>query len=159
MKFIYILIALISTITLRAQDNPERIEAKELFTRIQKGGKPAVVQFWVPNCKSKEEIVQSYKELVEKHSDKIDFYFVGITNLPSLIIELDKKLNFEYPFYYLGGNKEKDLMERKTEFASTLIELFNQGTKKDFITLYIKNSDNIYYDESIEVDMSKILDL
>lgn len=50
-------------------------------------------------------------------------------------------------------------MERKTEFASTLIELFNQGTKKDFITLYIKNSDNIYYDESIEVDMSKILDL
>ena len=111
----------------------------------------------MPNCKAKEEIVQAYKELVEKHSEKIDFYFVGITNLPDLIIELDTKLKFDYPLYYIGGNKDKDLMERREEFANRLLELLNNGIGGDFITLYIKDLKNINYDESIDVDMKKIL--
>lgn len=157
MKFFYFFIAVFFTITLKAQNTPERIEPEELFEKIKSSDRPSVVQFWVPNCKAKEEIVQAYKELVEKHSEKIDFYFVGITNLPDLIIELDTKLKFDYPLYYIGGNKDKDLMERREEFANRLLELLNNGIGGDFITLYIKDLKNINYDESIDVDMKKIL--
>lgn len=157
MKFFYFFVAVFVTITLKAQNTPERIEPEDLFEKIKSSGKPAVVQFWVPNCKAKEEIVQAYKKLVEKYSSEIDFYFVGITNLPDLIIELDNKLKFNYPFYYIGGDKNKDLIERKMEFSDRLLKLLNKGAGGDFITLYIKDLRNINYDESIDVDIEKIL--
>jgi len=157
MKFFYFFIAVFVTITLEAQNTPKRIEPEDIFERIKLSDKPAIVQFWVPNCKAKEEIIQAYKKLVEKYSTEIDFYFVGITNLPNLIIELDNKFKFDYPLYYIGGDKNKDLMERKVEFSNQLLKLLNNGEGGDFITLYIKDLKNINYDESIDVDIEKIL--
>lgn len=157
MKFFYLFIAILFTINFKAQNTPVRVEPEELFEKIKSSDRPSVIQFWVPNCKEREEIVHAYKELVEKHSEKIDFYFIGITNLPNLIIEIDTKLKFDYPLYYIGGNKDKDLMKRREEFANRLLELLNNGVGEDFITLYIKDLQNINYDESVDIDIEKIL--
>lgn len=136
---------------------PERITAQDLYSKIAQSSKPALIQFWVPNCGNKNNIVRDYKELTDLHGDAVDFYFVGITNLVHLITDVSTHVDYNYPLYYLGYDASIDLMERKERFAFELLKLMGVETFDDFNTLYIKELEVIHCSNGIGIDVGIVL--
>ncbi|MBW8359076.1 MAG: hypothetical protein K0M63_04645 [Weeksellaceae bacterium] len=156
MKYSIILFLMLNAFTY-AQQKIYSLTPDELAFKIQSCNNPSIVQFWVPNCENNIEIVEGYKNLMEKHGNAINFYFIGITNKEELVQELMAKTNYPFDFYIIDKNiSPENLNLRKEAFNKIFTEKIS-AEKKDFITGYfgIKNN-RFFLNNSIKVRRSRI---
>lgn len=123
--------------------NAQKIEALtplSLYEKIKNSPKPAVVQFWIPNCENRVEIVKNYQNLIKTHGENIDFYFIGITNKEELIADLMAETQFSATLYMADKSiSPNDIYQRLPIFSHEFSRLV-KGKKKDFITAYLSKN-------------------
>lgn len=136
------------------------LTADQLAEKLINGNKPAsVVQYWIPNCAAAESIVENFKHWEEQYNDQIDFYFVGITNRDSLILNLIQKGNYSYPLYVVDPIVDSNLNQRMQTFSVQLNKLL-QRKPQSFITLYYNRKEKtIQFDKKAMVNEKKLLQL
>jgi thiol-disulfide isomerase/thioredoxin len=129
---------------------------QQLIDSSKASGRPAIIQFWIPNCAASKEIVIKYKQLQEEYGTEADFYFIGITNKDSLVSNLVSATGYNHKIYVADAAVAEDLMDRRSVFCNEVCRLL--GTKeKDFITLYLdKNNTPIYIGDDLEIKPKKI---
>jgi len=137
MKKLILFIALcFYTISSSAQAEIKTLTAKQVYDLIQQSEKPALVEFWIPNCSNNVEIVKEYKKVIEKYGSEIDFYLMGITAKPELVQELIDKTGFNYPLYIINVDQQINLMEKRTVFEQQFLSFFKK-IHREFIRIYI----------------------
>lgn len=139
-KFLSLLtLLMIFTGKIYAQHKITHLSATELVEKLYKGDKRAsVVQYWIPNCATAESQVQQFKIWQETYGNQIDFYFIGITNKDSLVLNLIDKTNYTYPLYIIDATVDANLNQRMQTFSMQLNQLLKRKPQS-FITLYWNN--------------------
>ena len=124
---------------------PVHITTEHIHQKIRTADKPIIVQFWIPNCSNSAEIIQQYNEIIKKYGQKIDFYFIGITNSDTLFCSKLKGNQFININYFMISNTEhQELVKCKQNFCFALCKLMNLKAK-DFLTIYVNKSKNKTY--------------
>lgn len=140
------------TISSFAQAEIKTLTAKQVYDLIQQSEKPAVVEFWVPNCANNIEILKNYKKVVEKYDNEIDFYLMGITAKPELVQELIDKTGFNYPLYIINVDEPINLMEKRTVFEQQFLALFKKKHRQ-FIRMYVtKDHKVLKINKTLDID-------
>lgn len=155
-KLILFIVLCFYTISSSAQAGIKTLDAKQVYDLIQQSDKPAIVEFWGPNCSNNVEIVKKYKNVVEKYGNEIDIYLIGITAKPELVQELIDKTSFSYPLYIINVNQQIGLMEKRTVFEQQFLALFKKRHRQ-FIRMYITKDHKVFkINKSLGID-DKIL--
>ena len=140
-----------------SQKNNQIISLKpeSLLHKILGNNKPAIIQFWNPNCENVKNILKEYKLLEKKYSNTIDFYFIGITNRQSLVVNDLKVTNYNYKIYIIDVNFEKEILKRKERFTKEISKILKIKSN-DFITLVLnKNHKVIYQGDLLKIEPYK----
>ena len=118
-----------------AQTDIYTVSPAELFEKMQQAKRPAVVQFWIPNCSVAVETLKEYDHLQHTWEGKIDFYFVGITNKPELIQNAMAASGFSRTVYMADTLASGPIAARMKNFSSAFSVLAGKGSH-DWITVY-----------------------
>lgn len=144
------------TISSFSQAEIKTLTAKQMYDLIQQSNKPSFVAFWNPNCEVGEEVLLKYQSVINKYSQKINVYIIGLTDMHDLMVKMSNKVGLDYPLYSLGGDKSLNLFNRKQKFVQEISELTNIDSG-DFIMMYSKGSGYFdFIDDTVEIDYSKL---
>lgn len=155
-KLILFIVLCFYTISSFGQAEIKTLDAKQVYDLIQLSDKPSFVTFWNPNCESGENVLLECQAVINKYSQKIDVYIIGLTDMHDLMVEMSNKVGLNYPLYSLGGDKSLNLFKRKQKFVTEILELTNIDSG-DFIMLYSNGSGDLdFIDDTVEIDYSKL---
>lgn len=155
-KLILFIVLCLYTISSSAQAEIKTLDAKQVYDLIQQSEKPSFVTFWNPNCESGEKVFLECQAVINKYSQKIVVYVIGLTDMHDLMIEMSNKVGLNYPLYSLGGDKSLNLFKRKQKFVQEISELTNIDSG-DFIMMYSKGSGDFdFIDDTVEIDYNKL---
>ncbi len=144
------------TVSSFAQAEIKTLNAKQVYDLIQKSDKPSFVAFWNPNCEVGEEVLLKYQSVINKYSQKINVYIIGLTDMHDLMLEMSNKVGLDYPLYSLGGDKSLNLFKRKQKFVQEISKLTNIESG-DFIMLYSNGLGDLdFINDTGEIDYSKL---
>ncbi len=136
---------------------PISITAEYLYQKIKTAEKPVIVQFWIPNCSNSAEIIQEYDETVKNYGQKIDFYFIGITDSDALFLSKLKGNKYINKNYFMISNIENQaLVKCKKNFCLALCKLMNVSPK-EFITVCVnKTKHKTYFTDDVDITKKMI---
>lgn len=144
------------TISSFSQVEIKTLTAKQVYDLIQQSNKPSFVAFWNPNCEVGEEVLLKYQSVINKYSQKINVYIIGLTDMHDLMVEMSNKVGLDYPLYSLGGDKSLNLFKRKQQFVQEISKLTNIESG-DFIMMYSKGAGDFdFIDDTVEIDYDEL---
>jgi thiol-disulfide isomerase/thioredoxin len=158
-KYIWVLFLYFGTTDLLKSQNiinlkPTQVTAEHIHQKLKTAEKPVIVQFWIPNCSNSAEIIQQYNEVIKNYGQKIDFYFIGITNSDTLFCSKLQGNEYINKNYFMISNIEhQELVKCKQKFCLALCKLMNLKIK-DFLTIYVNKSKNKAYTTD-DIDITK----
>lgn len=144
------------TVLSSAQVEIKTLNAEQVYNLIQQSDKPSFVAFWNPNCEVGEEVLLKYQSVINKYSQKINVYIIGLTDMHDLMFEMSNKVGLDYPLYAIGGDKSLNIFKRKQKFVQEISKLTNVDNG-DFIMLYSNGFGDLdFIVDTGEIDYSKL---
>lgn len=155
-KLMLFIVLCFYTVSSFAQAEIKTLDAKQVYDLIEQSKKPSFVAFWNPNCEVGEEVLLEYQKVINRYSQNIDIYIIGLTDMHDLMVKMSNKFGLNYPLYGLGGDKSLNLFKRKQQFVQEVSKLTNIDSG-DFIMMYSKGSGDFdFIDDTVEVDYDKL---
>lgn len=134
-KIFSLLLLLLSAISGNSQENISFITPQQLYDQVRQRARPAIVQFWIPNCAAAPATVQTYDSLQKTAGESVDFYFIGVTNKKALVQNLIRQSGFADTLYIADTIVAPDINQRMKTFSRAFIRLAGRERKR-FLTAY-----------------------
>jgi len=92
------------------------VNTSNIESLVRNSDKPTIIQYWIPNCQNRAEIIAKLDQFNNNFSDKFQFIYIALTYSDSLLIHSHKEANANFNLYKLDTSEFPNLMDGVKNF-------------------------------------------